>query len=72
MSAPTEALAKFWEDLRAKSRVQLDHPDLPDELKAAAAETIAVLWRQASTRAREELGVPGGGSLPLGKQEAAK
>lgn len=55
MSAPAEALARFWEDLRSKARVEIDHPDLPPELKASAAETIAGLWRQATAAARHEL-----------------
>ncbi|GAB3552032.1 hypothetical protein GCM10027343_37040 [Noviherbaspirillum agri] len=29
MSAPAEALNKFWEDLRDKSRVRIEHRDLP-------------------------------------------
>nr|WP_011255207.1 DNA-binding protein [Achromobacter xylosoxidans]CAI47893.1 hypothetical protein [Achromobacter xylosoxidans A8] len=55
MSAPAEALAKFWEDLRSKARVEIDHPDLPPELKTSAAEVIAELWRQATAAARHEL-----------------
>ncbi|MGJ7499399.1 DNA-binding protein [Variovorax sp. ZT5P49] len=55
MSAPAEALAKFWEDLRSKARVEIDHPDLPPELKTSAAEAIADLWRQATAAARHEL-----------------
>ncbi len=55
MSAPAEALARFWEDLRSKARVEIDHPDLPPELKATAAEAIAGLWRQATAAARHEL-----------------
>ena len=35
MSAPAEALARFWSDLREKSRVRIEHPDLPEGLKAA-------------------------------------
>jgi hypothetical protein len=35
MTAPAEALNKFWEDLREKSRVRIEHPDLPDSLKTA-------------------------------------
>ena len=38
MSAPAEALRAFWEDLREKSRVRIEHPDLPDSLRAAAGE----------------------------------
>ena len=55
MSTPAEALAKFWEDLRSKARIEVDHPDLPTEIKAVAAEAIAAIWRQASEAARGEL-----------------
>ncbi|WEL99006.1 DNA-binding protein [Delftia tsuruhatensis] len=55
MSAPAEALAKFWADLRSKARVEIDHPDLPSELKESAAGAIAELWRQATAAARHEL-----------------
>ena len=48
MSAPAEALAKFWEELRGKARVEIDHPDLPDALKQAAGQAVSVLWTQAS------------------------
>ena len=47
MSAPAEALAKFWETLRQKSRVRIEHPDLPDELRSAAGEAIGALWQRA-------------------------
>ena len=57
MSAPAEALAKFWEDLRGKARVEIDHPDLPDALKQAAGQTVSVMWTQATELAREELAV---------------
>ena len=36
MSAPAEALRTFWEDLRKKSRVRIEHPDLPEALKTTA------------------------------------
>ena len=55
MSAPTESLDQFWTELRSKARVEVDHPDLPDEIKGAAASAIAAIWRQASAAAREEL-----------------
>ena len=54
MNVPTEQLAKFWDDLRHKARVDIEHPDLPEEVKALAAEAIAGLWRQASDAARGE------------------
>lgn len=55
MSAPAEALAKFWEALREKSRVRVEHPDLPDELRTAAGELTAVLWAKAQASAQEGL-----------------
>lgn len=51
MSAPSEALGKFWENLREKSRVRIEHPDLPDEVKANAGELAAVLWTLAQEKA---------------------
>jgi hypothetical protein len=55
MSAPADALARFWEELRNKARVQIDHPDLPEALKVAAADAVQTLWGQATELARTEL-----------------
>ncbi|MBB4844252.1 DNA repair exonuclease SbcCD ATPase subunit [Paucibacter oligotrophus] len=55
MSVPAEALARFWEELRGKAKVQIDHPDLPEALKQAAADAVQTLWTQATDLAREEL-----------------
>jgi chromosome segregation ATPase len=55
MSAPAEALNKFWEDLRDKSRVRIEHPDLPESLKTAAGELVATLWSAAQGAAQEGL-----------------
>lgn len=55
MSAPAEALAKFWSDLREKSRVRIEHPDLPEGLKTTAGELVASLWSQAQTSAQDGL-----------------
>ena len=55
MSAPIDALAKFWEELRSKARVQIDHPDLPEPLKVAAADAVQTLWGQATELARMEV-----------------
>lgn len=57
MSAPAEALAKFWSDLREKSRVRIEHPDLPDSLKGAAGEMVASLWLHAQEGAQVSLAV---------------
>lgn len=53
MSAPAEALSKFWDDLRQKSRVRIEHPDLPDELKVVAGDLVATLWSKAQTSAQD-------------------
>jgi chromosome segregation ATPase len=53
MSAPAEALNRFWENLREKSRVVIAHPDLPDALKTAAGELTATLWQAAQAAAHE-------------------
>jgi chromosome segregation ATPase len=55
MSAPAEALNRFWEDLRDKSRVRIEHPDLPESLKTAAGELVAALWSTAQGAAQEGL-----------------
>ncbi|WP_423599935.1 DNA-binding protein [Roseateles sp. MS654] len=55
MNVPTEEVGKFWDDLRHRARVDIQHPDLPDPIKAAAAEAIATLWSQATEAARGEL-----------------
>lgn len=53
MSAPAEALARFWENLREKSRVRIEHPDIPQALRDAAGELTAKLWEQARSLADE-------------------
>lgn len=55
MSAPAEALGKFWIDLREKSRVRIEHPDLPESLRTAAGELAAALWSEAQAHAQEGL-----------------
>lgn len=55
MSAPAEALARFWEELREKSRVRIEHPDLPDSLRLAAGELVGRLWSEAQAAAHEDL-----------------
>lgn len=57
MSAPAEALSKFWDDLRQKSRVRIEHPDLPDELKVVAGDLVATLWSKAQTSAQDNFTV---------------
>lgn len=53
MSAPAEALARFWENLREKSRVRIEHPDLPEALRLAAGTLVERLWTEAQAAAAE-------------------
>jgi len=55
MSAPAEALNRFWAQLREKSRVVIGHPDLPEELKNTAGELVASLWKSAQQAAADSL-----------------
>jgi len=56
MSAPAEALNRFWETLREKSRIRIEHPDLPESLRDAAGEMVGALWQRAQTAAQDALG----------------
>jgi chromosome segregation ATPase len=55
MNAPAEALARFWATLREKSRVRIEHPDLPAELQSATGELAAALWTRAVDMAQGQL-----------------
>jgi chromosome segregation ATPase len=55
MSAPTEALNHFWQTLRERARITIEHADLPEELQAAAGEMVAALWKSAQAMSREAL-----------------
>jgi chromosome segregation ATPase len=57
MSAPAEALVKFWADLREKSRVRIENPDLPEDLKIAAGEMVGTLWSKAQGMAQDSCNV---------------
>jgi len=52
MSAPAEALSRFWENLREKSRVRIEHPDLPPELAQLAGGVMGELWQRAQAGAQ--------------------
>lgn len=43
MSAPTEAVKRFWAELRDKSRLRLDGYDLPEPIKDAAGQLLMSL-----------------------------
>ncbi|MGF6604703.1 chromosome segregation ATPase [Paraburkholderia sp. GAS448] len=55
MSTPVAVLQEFWAELREKSRVRIEHADLPEELQAATGELAAVLWTRAVGMAQESL-----------------
>jgi chromosome segregation ATPase len=55
MSVPVEELDTFWESLRSLTRVRIDHPDIPDELKGSAGELVSTLWKAAREAADEHL-----------------
>ncbi len=55
MSTPTQVLGEFWTELREKSRVRIDHPDLPADLQAAAGELVATLWTRSTASAHATL-----------------
>jgi chromosome segregation ATPase len=55
MSTPTDVLNRFWQDLRDRTRVKIDHPDLPDAMKQVAAEAVLTIWQAASEAATGEL-----------------
>lgn len=51
MATPAQVLAKFWADLRERTRLRIDHPDLPPELRDAAGEAALQLWGLAQREA---------------------
>jgi hypothetical protein len=55
MGTPTAVLGEFWAELREKSRVRIEHPDLPADLGAATGELVATLWSRATASAEAAL-----------------
>lgn len=53
MSAPADALNKFWSELRDKSRVRIERSDIPENIKSGAGELIAKLWTDAQKAAQD-------------------
>lgn len=52
MSAPAEALNKFWLELRDKSRVRIECPDIPENIALVAGDLITNLWNEAQKAAQ--------------------
>ncbi|MEM5389561.1 DNA-binding protein [Paraburkholderia phymatum] len=55
MGTPAAVLGEFWTELREKSRVRIEHPDLPTDLRDAAGELVATLWTRATASAQAAL-----------------
>ncbi len=55
MGTPAEVLQAFWQELRGRTRVTIEHPELPDALKQVAAEAIKTIWHAANEAATAEL-----------------
>src|SRR5260370_12916414 len=55
MSTPTAVLGECWSELGEKSRVRIDHPDLPTDLQAAAGDLLATLWSRSTASAQAAL-----------------
>lgn len=51
MSAPAEALNRFWAELRDKSRVRIEAPDIPEEVVQQAGNLTSTLWNLAQSHA---------------------
>jgi predicted nucleic acid-binding Zn-ribbon protein len=52
MSAPADALNKFWSELREKSRVRIDRSDIPESIGLATGDFVATLWNEAQKAAQ--------------------
>lgn len=52
MSAPADALNKFWLELREKSRVRIERTDIPENISVVAGDFVATLWNDAQKAAQ--------------------
>ena len=55
MGTPADVLNRFWQDLRERTRVKIDHPGLPDAVRQVAAEAVLTIWHSASEASAAEL-----------------
>lgn len=63
MSVPAEALRQFWKDLRERARVDLQHADLPDQVKQSAGKLVGEIWTLAREAADESIATLQHGAL---------
>lgn len=52
MQTVTTSLAAFWEDLRERSRLKLDHPGVPESLIGATGDLVQAIWEKANIAAK--------------------
>jgi len=57
MSTPAQVLAAFWDALREQTRMRIDHPGLPDDLRDLAGTLALQLWSRAQHAAVQGLAV---------------
>lgn len=55
MSVPTQALREFWYNLRERARVDLQHADLPDQVKESGGRLIGEIWTIARDAANAQM-----------------
>jgi hypothetical protein len=53
MSAPADALNRFWLELREKSRVRIERTDIPESIITAAGDFTSTLWNEAQKAAQD-------------------
>jgi chromosome segregation ATPase len=52
MSAPADALNRFWIELRDKSRVRIERSDIPESIGSATGDFVSKLWVEAQKAAQ--------------------
>jgi hypothetical protein len=55
MSTPSQAVNNFWNELRLKNRVDIEHSGLPDTLREFAGEALSTLWKSAMEIAKQNV-----------------
>jgi chromosome segregation ATPase len=55
MSVPSEALRRFWSDLRRQSRVDVANAGLPEEVREFAVKFLGQVWTTARQAAEESV-----------------
>ncbi|MBF4991868.1 DNA-binding protein [Methylophilus sp. QUAN] len=55
MATPAQAVSNFWIELREKSRVAIEHPGLPENVRDVAGNAFSVIWNAALDAANQNL-----------------